>query len=195
MQQNRHSFSIKHPSILRQASSAVPWERFHDWLHCVAVVTFDLELGQTIERIYPGDVELSPSERLNLCYMAFPDSNSHCSLDTNYHFRLRRDTEHDPSRLRLTPAQMKFHHAAPIPLQLNAGYLFGFVHFRQEKRAELPRGYYQKSVVVLTPLPMMGLFSEVVERVALAFFEQGEKAVERGNLAVEAIIINSVMRL
>lgn len=25
------------------------WDRFRDWIHCVAVVTFDLELGQTLE--------------------------------------------------------------------------------------------------------------------------------------------------
>jgi hypothetical protein len=27
----------------------LPWDRFRDWIHCIAVVTFDLELGQTLE--------------------------------------------------------------------------------------------------------------------------------------------------
>ena len=26
-----------------------PWENFSQWLHCVCVVTFDLELGQALE--------------------------------------------------------------------------------------------------------------------------------------------------
>lgn len=25
------------------------WERFHNWVHCICIVTFDLELGQAIE--------------------------------------------------------------------------------------------------------------------------------------------------
>lgn len=25
------------------------WERFRNWVHCICIVTFDLELGQAIE--------------------------------------------------------------------------------------------------------------------------------------------------
>lgn len=25
------------------------WERFSNWVHCICIVTFDLELGQAIE--------------------------------------------------------------------------------------------------------------------------------------------------
>lgn len=25
------------------------WERFSEWIHCICVVTFDLELGQAME--------------------------------------------------------------------------------------------------------------------------------------------------
>ena len=31
------------------AGSVLPWDRFSHWLHCVCVVTFDTELGQSIE--------------------------------------------------------------------------------------------------------------------------------------------------
>ena len=27
----------------------IPWDQFSEWLHCVCVVTFDLELGQALE--------------------------------------------------------------------------------------------------------------------------------------------------
>lgn len=27
----------------------LPWDRFQNWLHCVCVVTFDLEVGQAME--------------------------------------------------------------------------------------------------------------------------------------------------
>ena len=27
----------------------LPWDRFQNWIHCVCIVTFDLELGQAME--------------------------------------------------------------------------------------------------------------------------------------------------
>ncbi|XP_057709674.1 protein DENND6B isoform X9 [Corythoichthys intestinalis] len=39
-----------------------PWERLSSWLECVCVVTFDLELGQAIELLYPPDVKLTEKE-------------------------------------------------------------------------------------------------------------------------------------
>lgn len=29
-----------------------PWQRFNDWVYCICVITFDLELGQKIEVSY-----------------------------------------------------------------------------------------------------------------------------------------------
>lgn len=40
--------SPKSPTIL-------PWDRFSNWLHCVCVVTFDLELGQAMEVRRPSE--------------------------------------------------------------------------------------------------------------------------------------------
>uniref|UniRef100_A0A1I7XJP6 UDENN domain-containing protein n=1 Tax=Heterorhabditis bacteriophora TaxID=37862 RepID=A0A1I7XJP6_HETBA len=40
--------------------------------------------------IYPGDAVLSSQEKTNICYLAFPDSNSGNTRDTNFHFRIRR---------------------------------------------------------------------------------------------------------
>jgi len=34
--------SPKSPTLL-------PWDRFQNWVHCICVVTFDLELGQAME--------------------------------------------------------------------------------------------------------------------------------------------------
>ena len=47
-----------------------------EWVAAVAVVNFDLELGQSIEHIEPPSFNLTEQERLNICYLAFPDSNS-----------------------------------------------------------------------------------------------------------------------
>ena len=34
---------------LSKEEDAAAWDRLSDWLHCVCVVTFDLEIGQMIE--------------------------------------------------------------------------------------------------------------------------------------------------
>jgi len=31
------------------SSSLLPWDRFSSWIHCICIVTFDLELGQALE--------------------------------------------------------------------------------------------------------------------------------------------------
>ena len=48
-----------------------PWENFSQWLHCVCVVTFDLELGQALEVCLLFSVCLSFNFKLNLKIMFF----------------------------------------------------------------------------------------------------------------------------
>ncbi|OQR66969.1 protein DENND6A-like [Tropilaelaps mercedesae] len=111
------------------SSSDQQWERYSEWLHCIAVVTFDLELGQAIENVYPPCATLSEQEKLNICYLAFPDSNSACMGDTQFHFRIRRE---DKGRsMRLTEDQLHFNDLVPPALQIDADYLYGFAYFRQ----------------------------------------------------------------
>ncbi|VDL74063.1 unnamed protein product [Nippostrongylus brasiliensis] len=149
-----------------------PWERFSDWVHSICVVTFDLELGQALEVIYPGDAVLSTLEKTNICYLAFPDSNSGNTKDTNFHFRIRRGTTE------MTASQRSLLERSSHATAFDPSYLYGFVHFRQQKDASIQRGYYQKSLVLITILPFFNLFSLVIERIALQFFDNGEPAIE-----------------
>jgi hypothetical protein len=32
-----------------KSSSLLPWDRFSSWIHCICIVTFDLEVGQALE--------------------------------------------------------------------------------------------------------------------------------------------------
>jgi len=70
----------------------LPWDLFNCWMKCFCIVTFDLELGQVIEKIFPEHVELSEKERMNICYLSFPDSNTGCMGDTQFHFRIRSNS-------------------------------------------------------------------------------------------------------
>jgi len=51
-----------------KTATLLPWDRFQHWMHCVCVVTFDLELGQAMEvrtvirsLVISGDLSLRPS--------------------------------------------------------------------------------------------------------------------------------------
>ena len=67
------------------------WDRFYCWVNAILVVTFDIEMGQSVESIYPSHAKLTPIDKSNIAYLAFPDSNSGFLGDTQYHFRIKHD--------------------------------------------------------------------------------------------------------
>ena len=180
-----------------------PWDRFSAWVHGVCVVTFDLELGQAIESIYPGHVQLSETDKTNICYLAFPDSNSGVMGDSQFHFRVRLN-QPKPPRVpasgkegsssggagssngltcggHLNPSSsvhVEYNRRCPTALQFDPNYLFGFAYFRQVKDASIRRGYYQKSVILLSKLPLVTLFNQAVSIIARKFFDGGEVSLE-----------------
>ena len=96
---HRSSIDSKTRSLTLSTSSYIgkqrvlPWDKFSYWVNAILVVTFDIELGQSLESIYPSasQVKLSANEKSNICYMSFPDSNSGFLGDTQYHFRIKQD--------------------------------------------------------------------------------------------------------
>ncbi len=175
-------------SLLKK-DSLLPWDRFHAWVHGICVVTFDLELGQAIEKIYPGQVRLSEMDKANICYLAFPDSNSGVMGDSQFHFRLRLSQGEQTKRSTETVGtighmaasnrvHVEYNRRCPTALQFDPNYLFGFAYFRQVKDSTIRRGYYQKSVILLSKLPLVSLFNQVMSVVARRFFEGGEISLE-----------------
>jgi hypothetical protein len=55
--------------------------------------------------------------------------------------------------------------------------LFGVVCFRQIPDPTIPRGFFQKSLVILTRLPLSALFEQVIKILAPIYFEHGHVAV------------------
>lgn len=154
----------------------LPWDNFSKWVHAICVVTFDLELGQAMELIYPADRELSERERTNICYLAFPDSNSGLMGNVQFHFRIRQC----PQSISLSPrpAFHTYNATCPTSIQTEDGYLYGYVYFRQVKDRTLRRGYFQKSVVLLSHLPLVSLFTTILDLVAPEYFDTGEASLE-----------------
>ncbi|XP_065166347.1 protein DENND6B [Atheta coriaria] len=155
------------------------WEQFANWIHCICVVTFDLELGQALESVYPPTVTLTKQETSNICYLAFPDSNSGCMGDTEFTIRLQCCQ----SKRTLRNEHSDYNSKCPGMLQVNSAFYWGFVYFRQVKDISLPRGYFQKSVVILSKLPFNNLFTKIISLIAPEYFDNG-------NLSLEAACLN-----
>ena len=156
----------------------LPYDRFSAWVHGVCVVTFDLELGQAIENLYPGHIQLSETDKTNICYLAFPDSNSGVMGDSMFHFRIRLNQPKRVGHLAPSRAHAEFNRRCPTALQFDPNYVFGFAYFRQVKDSTIRRGYYQKSVILLSKLPLVTFFNQAVSIIARKFFDQGEIALE-----------------
>nr|XP_006976206.1 protein DENND6B isoform X2 [Peromyscus maniculatus bairdii] len=150
-------------------ASAMPWARFSAWLECVCVVTFDLELGQALELVYPRDFQLTDKEKSSICYLSFPDSHSGCLGDTQFSFRMRqcggqRSLWHGDDR--------PYNNKAPLALQREPAHYLGYVYFRQVKDSSVKRGYFQKSLVLVSRLPFVRLFQSLLSLIAPEYFEK-----------------------
>lgn len=144
-----------------------------NYLHCIAIVDFDIDKGQVIEQIYPPTAILTETERSNLSYMAFPDSNSGCRNETRFHITLR-------TSFPLTSHQKAYNRECQQHLKADMSHFWGYIYFRQVKDSSIKRGYFQKSFVIITRLPFHNFFYELTQRWAPAYFASGATALEQG---------------
>lgn len=134
---------------------------FRKWIVGFCIVNFDLEIGQALDYAYPP-MDLTAIEQKNICFSAFPDSNVFEVGDQIFNIRVRASTS-------------KFAASGPTA---DAGFLYGYVFFRQKKDASIRRGYFQKSLVLLSQHPFIGLFSRMVSILGPAYFETGQPMLE-----------------
>ncbi|XP_059904583.1 protein DENND6B [Gadus macrocephalus] len=161
-------------NAVERTDSRSTWAQFLSWLECVCVVTFDLELGQAIELVYPHDAKLTEKEKTSICYLSFPDSYSGCLGDTQFSFRFRQSIG------RISPdfGEDAYDRDAPVTLQRDLGHFYGYVYFRQVKDVSVKRGYFQKSLVLVSRLPYVHLFHTLLQIIAPEYFEKLEPCLE-----------------
>ncbi|XP_040199127.1 protein DENND6B isoform X1 [Rana temporaria] len=152
----------------------LPWECFSAWLDGVCVVTFDLELGQAMELVYPHNTRITEKEKTNICYLSFPDSYSGCLGDTQFTFRMRRSA----GQRSIFQDNEKYNREAPVTLQRDPAHYYGYVYFRQVKDSSVKRGYFQKSLVLLSSLPYTNLFHTLLQLIAPEYFNKLEPCLE-----------------
>ena len=56
-------------------------------------------------------------------------------------------------------------------------HFYGFTYFRQTRDIRIKRGFFQKSVVILTRLPYVTFFRQALDFIAPEFFERGRSAL------------------
>jgi len=143
--------------------SDIDWGKWGQWVTCVCVVGFDLETGNAVERVVPSHAKLLPEDAKNISFLSFPDSNNGTTGDTSFHFRVRASTGILP---RFTTSNIQ------------KRYFFGSVYFRQIPDPSIRRGYYQKSVVVISTLPYPKLFATLAKVIARSYFEHGNGVLD-----------------
>lgn len=169
---NSNTSNPTSPSTIPPGSAHLPWDHLQKWLYGIAVVTFDLELGQSIELILPKHCKLTEIEKLNMSYLSFPDTNSTSLGDFQYHFRIQHESGH------LGSYYQYYNSLVPPALQVDSSYLFGYVNFRQKSDKKIKRGFFQKSFVILSKLPFFSLFSTIVYQLAVHYFQYGAAGLE-----------------
>jgi hypothetical protein len=171
------------------------------WILCLCVVNFDLELGhgnQTIdlelENSFPP-IPFSEQERKTLCFSAFPDSNSaEHSGDTVYSFRMRNGDFTQKLYLRKTQQwtetqQTEFDLANSNGLPIdNDGFTYGHVFFRQQRDLDIKRGFFQKALVVLTPHIFPGLFRHLMRALGPRVMDKVVSNRKTGNTEIQQIL-------
>ncbi|CAI9547235.1 unnamed protein product [Staurois parvus] len=163
---------MEHPESPR--GGRLPWECFSAWLDGVCVVTFDLELGQAMELVYPHNTRITEKEKTSICYLSFPDSYSGCLGDTQFTFRMRRSA----GQRSLFQGDEKYNRGAPVTLQRDPAHYYGYVYFRQVRDSSVKRGYFQKSLVLLSSLPYTNLFHTLLQLIAPEYFNKLEPCLE-----------------
>lgn len=99
--------------------------------------------------------------------------------DTQFHFRTRACvTVERPAFERHRYGD--FNASCLQVLQVEKEYLHGFVYFRQVRDAAAKRGYFQKSLVILSWFPFVPLFSKLLKVLAPKYFELDVAALEAG---------------
>uniref|UniRef100_A0A6I8NGA0 DENN domain containing 6B n=1 Tax=Ornithorhynchus anatinus TaxID=9258 RepID=A0A6I8NGA0_ORNAN len=137
---------------------SLPWARFSSWLECVCVVTFDLELGQAMEVIIANE---------GICGLRCLHPG--CLGDTQFSFRLRQS---GGQRSPPPPDDGDYARRAPVTLQREPAHYFGYVYFRQVKDSSVKRGYFQKSLVLVSRLPFLNLFQSLLSLIAPEYFDK-----------------------
>lgn len=157
-------------SSLSSSSSSSSPSPSSPWYHCVCVISFDLSLGPRVEYEYPPS-SLSSTECQSVCNLSFPDSHSSELGETIFCFRIRCRQEREENSINEKKKD------SFVSTTSSSAFLFGYVCFRQVSDSSNARGFFQKSCVLLSPLPAHSILEKVISLVSHNYHEYGYEAI------------------
>lgn len=130
------------------------------WAEAAATVRFDLEEGQVVDFVYPQK-KYPPGLVKQLGYMSFPDSYAFAPEGELFYFFLV-DYEGTP--------------------------IYCYTYFTQRRDSTNPRGYFQKSIVILSKLRIARLFKVILRQFHKLYFENDmdEMMIQRALVSLNA---------
>ncbi|KAG5188459.1 hypothetical protein JKP88DRAFT_304182 [Tribonema minus] len=131
------------------------------WIRALAVVSFDVNSGHKLEQVVPP-LSLDEDDQNRIRMPAMPDCNTKQLGDSFYCFRIRKSLG-----LPLFSSSL-----------LEQTFEYCYALFRQEKNAECARGYFQKSVVLVTRYPYVNLFERLIKVIGPLYFQHGAAVLE-----------------
>ncbi len=149
------------------------------WIKSILIVSFDVQDGHVIEYLVG---KISEESQTKITTLSLPDSNSGQNGDVQYCFRFRIDENNTNTLpiLALPANNSEKHDSKPLknkkktslfsqsPLQHQ--YLFGYVFFRQIKDPSRKRGYFQKSLVIISDRPYVVFFQACARIIGPLYF-------------------------
>eukprot|EP01083_Nonionella_stella_P228874 810764_1 len=142
--------------------------RLNTWIHCICLVDFDLTEGQITKMVYPFDI-LSSEEKTNIANLSFPDTHTSNNdiVNSKFVFRFRARMMNEKKQRHLSgKRKLSYSHR-----HKSHPYLFGYVYFQQKRDKSIERGYFQKAIVIITPIPYTHVFLKAVEIIGSLYFE------------------------
>ncbi|KAH9815938.1 hypothetical protein DFH28DRAFT_1163582 [Melampsora americana] len=162
------------------------------WFYTFALVNFDLDEGPDFDNCYPAANFLS-AQLTNIAFSSFPDCAKTGSLMFSWRIPAINHTMSHPSPAPslpndataaspsqyLTPPSVSSPKPRSTSLPSANFDLHGYVYFVQERDPAAPRGYNQRSLVLITHLSdYAGLFSTLISRLGPLYASQGPSVLE-----------------
>eukprot|EP00792_Barthelona_sp_PAP020_P000675 TRINITY_DN1109_c0_g1_i1.p1 TRINITY_DN1109_c0_g1~~TRINITY_DN1109_c0_g1_i1.p1 ORF type:complete len:546 (+),score=124.74 TRINITY_DN1109_c0_g1_i1:59-1696(+) len=125
-------------------------ESFSKWISVLCVVDFDVDIGQIVKESFPYN-SISESDELTIAQDSFPPSSVMDNLsDTTFFTKFCLSLSHVGENVEH----------------------FAYIYHHQEANPKRPRGYDQKSIVMLSALPFLPEFLKIVTFFGKIFWEE-----------------------
>jgi len=124
------------------------------WIQSICIAKFDHNYGIILEQVLPAN-SLSEQEIQSVAMLSFPESN--CAENEWEHTFFYRFRKTNVKKTEISQIE-------------TSEFLFGFAYYIQKKDISNPRGYLQKSFIIVTPFYFTSFYLRLVQLMGQAYF-------------------------